>query len=118
MASYSDSAKPLAVYLDWECKDANGDPMSTDARKKVFTEWVTRMMMKTALMEKAEAEKWVAAVITPNGLTSVHELAVAANNDYTRRPSWVTTWDAPGPTDPLRKCLHRRHLKRRSFFVR
>ena len=55
MASYSDSAKPLAVYLDWECKDANGDPMSTDARKKVFTEWVTRMMMKTALMEKAEA---------------------------------------------------------------
>ena len=42
MASYSDSAKPLAVYLDWECKDANGDPMGTDERKKVFTDGVTR----------------------------------------------------------------------------
>ena len=48
MASYSDGATPLSMYLDWECKDANGDPMGTDARKKVFTEWVTRMMMKSA----------------------------------------------------------------------
>ena len=105
MASYSDSATPLAVYLDWESKDANGDPVGTEARKKVFTNWVTRMMMKTALREKAEAEKWVAAVITPNGLTSVHELAGAANIEYTQRSSWVTTWQAPGVADPLRKKL-------------
>ena len=58
MSSYSDSATPLAVYLDWESKDADGNPLGTDARKKAFTDWVTRMMMKTALMAKPEAEKW------------------------------------------------------------
>ena len=76
MTSYSDSAKPLAVYLDWESKDANGDPIGTNERKKVFTAWVTRMMKKTALMDQTEADDWVRDVITPNGLTSVHELAV------------------------------------------
>ena len=64
--------------------------------------------MKTALMDQQEADDWVAAVITPNGLTSVHELAGAANIEYTQRPSWVTTWDAPGPTDPLHKKLRLR----------
>ena len=108
MSSYSDSAKPLAVYLDWECKDANGDPIGTSERKKVFTAWVTRMMKKTALMDQTEADDWVRDVITPNGLTSVHELAGAANIDYTQRDSWVTTWPASGEADPLRFKLRLR----------
>ena len=91
MTSYSGSATALAVYLDWESKDGDGNPLGTEARKKVFTEWVVRMMKKTALMEQTEADAWVAAVITPNSLTSVHELAVAANIDYTARSPWVTT---------------------------
>ena len=108
MASYSDSAKPLAVYLDWECKDANGDPIGTSERKKLFTAWVTRMMKKTALMDQTEADDWVRDVITPNGLTSVHELAVAANIKYTERLSWITTFVAGGPGDPMHKKLRLR----------
>ena len=108
MSSYSDSAKPLAVYLDWECKDANGDPIGTSERKKVFTAWVTRMMKKTALMDQTEADDWVRDVITPNGLTSVHELAVAANIKYTERLSWITTFQAGGPGDPMHKKLRLR----------
>ena len=108
MSSYSDSAKPLAVYLDWECKDANGDPIGTSERKKLFTAWVTRMMKKTALMDQQEADDWVRDVITPNGLTSVHELAVAANIKYTERLSWITTFVAGGPGDPMHKKLRLR----------
>ena len=109
MASYTDSAKQIALYLDWESKDADGNPLGTDARKKAFTDWVTRMMMvKTALMDKAEAEEWVAAVITPNGLTSVHELVGAANIEYTKRESWVTTSEGAGDADPLKFKLRLR----------
>ena len=59
-------------------------------------------------MEKSEAEAWVAAVIAPNGLTSVHELAVAANPETTARDSWITTWPAGGIADPLRHKLRLR----------
>ena len=46
MASYSDSAKPLAVYLDWESKDSACNPLDVDERKKVLTAWAERIMEK------------------------------------------------------------------------
>ena len=55
-----------------------------------------------------EAKEWVKAVITPNDLTSVHELAVAANIEVTPRSLWVTTWPGTGATDPLRHKLRLR----------
>ena len=34
MISYSDSATPMAVYLDWESKDGDGNPLGVEERKR------------------------------------------------------------------------------------
>ena len=109
--SYSDSSKPLAVYLEWELKDNAGIPLDVAGRKAVRFSWVKRMMVKNLLMKEGdgeEAKEWVKNVITSNGLTSVHELAVAANIEVTPRSSWVTTWPGTGTDDPLRHKLRLR----------
>ena len=56
-----------------------------DERMELFGRWVERMMVKSLKVEEAESTKWVENVITPNGLTSVHELAGAANIELTPR---------------------------------
>ena len=99
------------MYLEWELEDNGGNPLDKAGRTAVFTAWVQHVMVKNMKVEDGdgnEAKEWVKDVITPNDLTSVHELAVAANIEVTPRSSWVTTWPGTGTDDPLRHKLRLR----------
>ena len=66
--------------------------MDKKGRTTAFEAWVVRMLVKSLKMEESEAKKWVEMVVIPNELSTVHELAVAANVDVTPCTGWVTQW--------------------------
>ena len=103
MTSFGDTTEKLNVYLPWELKNSAGNALDIAARRLAFEEWVSRMLVRHCLWAKDGPEgsdTWVAKVVSPNKITSVHEFVAASKAP---RESWYTEWnDGPGPKNGLR----------------
>ena len=103
MSSCGDTTEKLNLYLPWELKNSAGNALDTAARRVAFEEWASRMLVRHCLWAKEGpegADTWVAKVVSPNKITSVHEFVAASKAP---REFWYTEWnDGTGPKNGLR----------------